>query len=252
MKKILLLNTLLLPIICITYAQTLTVSAGLKTVDVKKGSLIFFYIDESPVPDLLYKAINFKGNRMAYLLSADYETESQANKAYITLKGQGYINEILGADIGAGIGYCFGGKGKGKITVSPELSLVYGFSQLPLGTLSVRASGSVYITVNNTQFDNYEDVSILLRNTYLTLKPGLKVNFPIKNKTHLRLYGGYQLSGGKSTIRFTGQNNNGAKSTEIEKLAGPNIYFTLNNDRISHPPFTAKGLEISIGVSFNL
>jgi hypothetical protein len=234
----------------LAYAQTLTVSAGLKAVNVKKGELVFYYRDESPVPDLLYKTVNFKGKKMAWLISADYETSDKINKPYLGVKAQGYLNEIAGADIGAGAGYRFGGKENGKFSIAPELALVYGINQLKLGTLSVRASGSVYITVNDTRFDDYEDVAILLRNTYLTLKPGLKINCRVNNKIRLRLYGAYQVGEGKATIRFSGLNNNGEKSTEVEKLAGQNIYFTLNGNRISKPPFTARGVELSAGLTY--
>lgn len=234
----------------IANAQLLGISGGVKLLNIKKGSIYFVYVDESPVPDRLETLVTLNGNKLAGNLAIDLEGRQGPNKPYWILRAQGYAVEILGGDIGVGIGYDLSLNQIKRISLRPELTALVGYNKKNLGTLEVTASGSVYIQVNSTRYGNYEDVDVSLQNLYYGIRPGLSFSAGIGQKSFLRIYGGYLVGFGNSKISFKGKLANGEEKEEFEKLKDRNLHFDVNGQQTQKAPFNASGLEVRLGIFF--
>lgn len=251
MKKINLLTISLFTAI-IANAQLFGFSAGVKQLNVKNGEIYFVYQDESPVPDIIETRVILKNQKYGVNVTFDYETEQAPKKIYGIFRLEGYTGEITGGGIGIGIGYPIFLEPKGKIRFHPEISAMLGLNKKDLGTLVVQASGSVYIQVNDTRYGDYEDVDVALKNYYYGIKPAASLSFSLGTKTYLRLFGGYHFDFNISEVSFTGQNNAQEEVKEIEKLKDKNLYFEVNGKNTNKTPFAAGGLELRLGIIFNL
>lgn len=249
MKKNNILCTLAMLIGLPVFSQTLGISAGVKLPKISKGDIYFVYEDESPAPDIIVSEVPLKEKSLALNLAVDYEGPQDPKASYFFARGQFYAGEVIGGDLGLGVGYVLpAGK---KLQVLPEVSVLMGICNKPLGTLDVEAAGSVYITVNQTQYDNYEPVNISLQHIYYGIRPGISFKFPVSQKASVRLHAGYLLSLGSSRVSFTGPVD-GETEQEFEKLKSRNLYFDVNNRQTQKAPFTANGPEVRLGVYFPL
>lgn len=236
----------------IANAQLLGISGGVKLLNTQKGSIFFVYEDESPVPDILETLVTLKGNKLAANLAIDFESKQDFNKPYFIARVQGYAVEILGGDIGLGIGFNASLNKTKRISIRPELTALVGYNKKDLGTLEVKANGSVYIQVNNTRYGDYEDVDVSLQNLYYGIRPGLSFSAGIGQYSFFRIYAGYLLGFGNSKISFKGNLNNGEEKEEFEKLKDRNLHFEVNGKPTQKAPFNASGLEFRIGFFFPL
>ncbi len=233
-------------------SQNFDVTFGTKQMKTEKGNSLFLYKDESPVPDLFSTQLNLKGQKQAIAIAADYDTYKGKKEIVLIGRMQGYISEILGVDLGVGISYPLIFEKNKKLTFLPELMIVYGTNRLSLGSIKVQASGSVYIKVNDIQYKNYTDVEIALKNNYLSIKPGLKINYIITEKYSFNLFTGYHIANGKSTVDFTGLNSNDEKVVAEESIGISNMYFNVNGIVRTDAPFRPKGLELRLGIGIKL
>lgn len=251
MKKIKLLAACILLSLAAS-SQLIGITGGMKQLKVKKGDIYFFYLDESPVPDYIDTRITLKGKKFVPCATLDYQSGLTKNKPYWLIRATGYSGEILGVDAGLGVGYSLPLGKKGKASIDPEISALFGYNKINLGTLKVQASGSVYIQVNNTQFGNYEDVDIALRNIYYGIKPAINFSFNIGKNTWLRIFTGYHFDTGKTEIVFTGRNNANEEVKDFENLKDQNLYFEVNGASYKKAPFRAGGVEARLGIFFDL
>ncbi len=249
MKKIILLAFTFITV-AIANAQLLGISGGVKLLNIQKGSIYFVYVDESPVPDRLESLVTLKGNKLAGNLAIDFEGKQDPNKPYLILRAQGYAVEILGGDVGLGIGFNASLNEIKRISIRPELTALIGYNKKDLGTLEVTASGSVYIQVNNTRYGNYESVDVSLQNLYYGIRPGLSFSAGIGQKSLLRIYAGYLVGFGNSKISFKGKVANGEVKEEFEKLKDRNLHFEVDGKSTQKAPFNASGLEFRVGFFF--
>ena len=251
MKRIIVLITLLISSNSM-FAQNLEVSIGVKKLDTEKSDVNFIYLDESGAPDLLVSNLKMKGSKSAFNISVDYDNYQGEQKLYPILKLAGYFGELSGGDLSIGVGYPINLGSEGKLKLHPELSMVFGFNKKDLGTLDVEAAGSIYIQVNDTKFGNYQSVDVTLQNSYLTFRPGAKLAYSINETTELRFFLGYLIGKGKSKVKFSGEDDNGDTVVDHENLGVNNMYFGVNGGQKSKSPFSARGLEMRVGIAFNL
>ena len=236
----------------VSNAQVFDISAGLKSVKTVKGIVSFIYQDESPVPDIIETYLDLKGNKQAINLAVDYEHTRGKKQFYWLGRLQGYLGEVVGADIGLGGAYPLALNKNNTLSLHPELMVIFGFNKLDMGFLDVRAAGSVYIQVNSTRYNDYESVAIELRNTYLTIRPGVKIVNKITDKISIRGFAGYHLGKGSSEVIFTGNDRNGEQAEEVEKLGQRNLYFDVNGQSKTETPFRARGVELRVGVGISI
>jgi hypothetical protein len=246
MKKIYFIQVLIF-YTCVCYAQEFCISGGLKNLNVKNGTVLFRYIDESPAPDVIDSYIPLTGTKLAFNIAADWRSEQKSNTPFYIARANGYIGKVLGADIGFGIGKSFEMGSSKKIAIQPEITAIIGLNSKKLGDLEVVASGSIFIQVNSTIYDNYEPVAISLRNTYYGLRPAINfvVNADQSKKVVVQL--GYSVVANSSTISFNGLKD-GENVTELEKLRDDNLAFFVNNKLTQKSPISASGFDLKIGL----
>jgi hypothetical protein len=230
-------------------AQYLDFSMGIKHVGVDKGSIYFFYVDESPAPDVLSSVVPLRGTRAALSLAVDYEKYQDIQKIYPLGRLSGYFGEVNGVDLGGGVAYPFFLKPDGSLRLHPEMMVIFGFNRKSLGTLSVEAASSVYIQVNSVRYADYASVDASLQSSYFTLRPGCKLAYKINEKMELRVFAGYQIGRGKSKIAFSGETSSGEIVTETENIGARNVYFRVNNTEQYDSPFRVNSFELRVGLA---
>ena len=239
------LNLLLL---YICNAQNLTLSFGIKQIESQSGEIQFGYIDESPVPDEFITDFEISAAKQAVSLAAEFDWYKERS-LYAIGRLQGFFGPMNGVDLGLGAGYPINLNSQGTIRLQPEILAVLGYASKSLGELIVQNTGSVYITVNETQFDNYENVSVALQKTYLTIKPGLSLAIGLKSGNEIKFQASYQFFGDKAMVTFDGPVN-GEEVSEIEEIGVSNMYFYLDGISSYDIPFKPKGFELRLGYSF--
>jgi hypothetical protein len=241
-------------LICFTYlqqylhAQSITLSAGVKHLEIQQGEMYFSYIDESPAPDEFTQTVEVASSPYAFNIAIDMDWYNE-NPLYGIGRLQGYFGQMFGFDLGGGIGFALPLNSEKTIRLHPEALLVFGFTQKNLGDLYVQNSGSVYITVNETQYDNYEPVGISLTKNYFTVKPGVSLVFPVASEKELVLHTAYQFGNNNANISFNGPVD-GENVSQTEDFSEPNVAFYVDGMRANDVPFQPKGPEISIGLRF--
>ncbi len=239
------LNLLLLTI---CNSQNLTLSFGVKQIESESGEIQFGYIDESPVPDEFITDFEITSAKQAVSLAGEFDWYNESS-IYAIGRLQGFVGPMNGVDLGLGAGYAIKLNNQSTIRLQPEILAVLGYASKSLGELIVQNNGSVYITVNETQFDNYENVGVTLQKTYLTIKPGISLAIGLKSGNEIKLQVSYQFFGDKGMVAFDGPVN-GEEVSEMEEIGVSNMYFYLDGITSYDIPFKPKGFELRLGYSF--
>lgn len=230
---------------CALNAQPhISISGGLKMIDAQPRTTTLLYVDESPSRDNIYKDIDPIGN-VAINLNIRWQDDTPDKAFRLFAEGQGYIGSISGLAFNAG--YLYSGTNEGRVRIQPELGAVLGYCSKGVGTIQ---NNDVYIQVNQTQFQDYTDVNVALRNAYIGLKPGLSFIFKTGENKEIGLGVNYQISYKAGFLSFRGLDNNGNQASEIEYLTARNVGFYVNDHRTDKNPYSPDGLEFKMFYSF--
>ena len=244
MKKLLLV-ALLATTLHVLYAQPhISISGGVKLIDSQPRTTTLLYVDESPSRDNIYKDIDPIGN-LAINLNVRWQDDTPDKPFRLFAEGQGYVGSISGLAFNAG--YLYSGTKEGKVRIQPEIGAVLGYCSKGVGVIQ---NNDVYIQVNQTQFQDYTDVSVALRNAYIGLKPGLSFVFNAGENKEIGLGVNYQISYKAGFLSFRGLDNNGTQVSEIEYLTAKNVGFYVDNNRTDKNPYNPDGLEFKVFYSF--
>ena len=244
MKKIIVLSFLMVFAHVLKAQPSYSLSAGVKLIKPDSRVTTLWYVDESPSMDNLYKSVEQEGN-LAINLSARWQNDDAGKAFHLFVEGQGYFGSINGLALNTGLFYRK--NFDSKFVVQPELSAVLGFSSKGIGDIQ---NNDVYIQVNETQFQDYTNVNVAIRNIYYGIKPGL--NFIIKTGSFSEIGLGvhYQLSIKSGNVTFSGLGQDGYAASDSEKLTEPNVGFYVDGDKTDKIPYNPDGLELKIFYSF--
>ena len=167
MKKIILLSILMVFVHVLQAQPSYSISGGVKLIKSDPRTITLSYVDESPSMDNLYKSVQQSGD-LAINFNARWQDDDAGKTFHLLVEGQGYIGSINGLALNTGLFYRK--NFDRKFLIQPELSAVLGFSSKGLGEIQ---NNDVYIQVNQTQFQDYTNVNVAIRNLYYGVKPGL-------------------------------------------------------------------------------
>ncbi|MBA4409716.1 MAG: hypothetical protein C0397_09885 [Odoribacter sp.] len=244
MKKLLLVMLFAIPCYALNAQPRISISGGVKLIDAQTRTMTLLYVDESPSRDNIYKDIDPIGN-IAINLNVRWQDDTPDKALRLFAEGQGYIGSISG--LAFNVGYAYSGTNQGKVRIQPEIGAVLGYCSKGIGAIQ---NNDVYIQVNQTQFQDYTDVYVSLRNAYIGIKPGLSFIFNTGMNSEIGLGVNYQLSYKAGFISFRGTDNNGIQATEIEYLTARNVGFYVDNNRTDKNPYNPDGLEFKVFYSF--
>jgi hypothetical protein len=252
MKKIIL--TLFAIILCAllsneSKAQYVNIFGSAKFPEYNNANIQLSYIDESPDPDLFYT--NTSLNKKPYYgLGASYDNFKHEKELYYNVIGNLNFGELFGIDIGLSAGYPVWMNSKKNLTILPFVTGGVAYTNKPLGELK---NNTVYIQVNSTKFADYTNVNVSLAKVDLFIKPTLNILWDINSKTQIRLTGAYLMDFNMNQfISFTGKDNSGKSISDKEDIDAKNLSYYINGQKSSSIPFNIKGLELKLGVAFNL
>lgn len=249
MKTILILSVVLICYSVLKAQNNLTIHAGLKFIEYRGNNIQFYYRDESPAPDDFYTDIELKGTTI-YNIGGNFNNYTHGNNFYWDLSANLFFGSYFGMDIGGTLGYPLFINKNNSISFLPNVTACGGFYNMSLGTLENKTT---FITVNETQFQNYTNVDLSLSGFYLFLKPTMTFIFDLTRKVQLRFSGSYLVNIDLDPdINFNGKNQNGGEVSDSEKLAESNLAFFIDGKRTQDSPFKLSGLEARIGISFNI
>lgn len=224
---------------------------GIKPFENNASNIQFYYVDQAPNPNSLYKNITFNkkelynvGVTLGGILSAE-------TPLYIDIGAQAFFNKIYGGDLSLQIGYIHPYFLNKRIVVFPTVGLGYGFYDLDIGDIQ-RASD--YIQINKTKF--YEKaVNVSLRNDFISLRPSLNVYFDLGKKVLLSLTGSYLYPFEfKDVARFyvtkDEKNSISESKSEIVDLTSSNLTMLTDGVKNTKLPYTFKGFEIRLGIGW--
>jgi len=222
----------------------ISISGGVKLINSESSSTTLMYVDESPSRDNIYKDIDPIGN-LAINVNVRWQDDSPDKDFRLFLEGQGYLGSINGLAFNAG--YIYSGKSQGKVRIQPEMSAILGYCSKGVGIIE---NNDVYIQVNETQFQNYTDVSVALRNAYLGIKPGLSFVFKTGANSEFGLGVNYQLSVKAGFVSFSGTGQDGNSASNFEFLSESNVGFYVNGIESDKVPYNPDGFEFKLFYSF--
>jgi hypothetical protein len=243
MKEILLIALFAITMQIANAQSNITISGGVKQIGAEAQTITLLYVDESPSRDNIYKDIAPIG-KYAVNLGVRWTHDTPANFR-LFLEGQGYVGGIMGLAFSGG--YVYSGSSKAKVRIQPELGAVLGYCSKGLGVIE---NNDVYIQVNNTQFKDYTNVSVSLRNAYIGIKPGVSFVFKAGVEREIGIGINYQLSYKAGFLAFRGLDNNDNQATETEYLTARNVGFYVNGNRTNNNPYNPDGLEFKVFYSF--
>jgi len=225
------------------YAQPdISISCGLKITNQIRENASLWYIDESPSMDNIGKDIPSTGNKSIELGLRLQDYENALNRF---MDGQLYFGDLMGLSVG--LGYSYDMTEFSSIKFVPEISGILGFSSKGIGELE---NNDVYIQVNQTKFQDYTNVWVSLRNTYIGIKPGFQIKLVTDSEKEIGIRVLYQLSYKMGSLLFSGTDNYGEATSDSEDLNASNVGFYVNGQRTSKNPFNPDGLEVKFFYSF--
>jgi hypothetical protein len=222
----------------------ISISGGVKLIGSESRKMTLLYVDESPSRDNLYKDIDPIGN-FAVNLNVRWNDNSSTKALRPYIEAQGYVGSVFGLALNGG--YAYIGSNSGKVRIQPELSAVLGYCSKGIGEIE---NNDLYIQVNNTKFQDNTNVSVSLRNAYIGLKPGISFVFPAGVEREIGLGINYQISYKAGFLSFSGADQNGTQTSDIEYLSANNVGFYVDGYRSDKNPYNPDGLEFKLFYSF--
>lgn len=219
---------------------------GVAPLTVKKTTLDFAYVDESPSQDYIVSQINLKDVNIGVVGQIGLEWESTSKWLQRTQYQFGKSTQSGLSSFLVGIGKGFG-KNSRFIT---SLDLTFGSSYLKLGNIY---QNDVYIEVNGSKFYSNK-VSIKFRNYFVGLTPQISYSFPLSEALDLRFTGGYSYAlHTKSRLVFKGKDKNGKKEKAKERLTAENVLLNIEGLRETDPRiFGLNGPYGNVAILYHL
>jgi len=214
-------------------------------VKTNEGEFFIGYVDESPSEDTLIETIHLdeKNSGLSIAMDIDYLFESNF---YFKIGGEYLTNSPVSSfELNLGLGYQMGSD---KLRFRPGVNFAMGSAGVKLGDLY---QNDVYIEVNGTQF--YSDaVSIKLSRTHFNLEPNIELGLPVSD--NLEIFGNLSyhlaLSTGSNKLVFSGQDEAGQDVEAEESITAPNVYLSLNGNRVTSNFIDVDGIGFQIGIRY--
>ncbi len=244
MKKLNLVVLILSFVVSVNAQTTVSISGGIKSTKTEPTTMTLWYVDESPSQDNIFKDIRYSGD-----YSADFSVRIQENnydkRFNLFFDGQAYIGSVFGLALHCG--YFYSGSNEGNFRIRPELSAMLGYCTKDIGVIE---NNSVYIQVNQTQFQDYSNVNVSLQNLYAGFRPGISFSYKLGGTSEIGLRINYQLSYKLGSLEFAGTGQDGERAFESEDLSASNVGFYINGQKTQSVPFNPDGLEIKLFYGF--
>ncbi|WP_448961567.1 OmpA family protein [Larkinella arboricola] len=228
---------------------SLLLNAGVVPLTVKNASVILNYVDESPSKDNLRSDIALK--KAQFGIGGQVGFEWETDRQWLT-RVQFQFGRSEQAGLSAllvGLGKAFGPKSQ----LITSLDLTLGNAYLKMGEVF---NNDEFIRVNRTEFYS-DEAPVKFRNYFAAFTPQVSYNMAVSNNFTLRLTGGYSYSfQTKSVLQFKGENVDGKRAKDSEKLSAPNVDFRVNGKRVIESKdaklFGIQGPYATVGLLYHI